>query len=65
MDFSLSEEQKLVKDTAAKFADEELKPKAAHFDETHEHPAEACQALGELGFMGIAVPDEYGGAGMD
>lgn len=65
MDFSLNEEQKLVKDTAARFADEELKPKASHFDETHEHPAEACQALGELGFMGIAVPDQYGGAGMD
>ncbi|MGD8561404.1 MAG: acyl-CoA dehydrogenase family protein [Desulfarculaceae bacterium] len=65
MDFSLSEEQQLVKDTAARIADEELKPKAAHFDATHEHPAEACAALGELGFMGIAVPDEYGGAGMD
>jgi len=65
MDFSLSEEQKLVKDTAARFADEVLKPQAAHFDATHEHPAEACQALGELGFMGIAVSDEYGGAGMD
>ncbi len=65
MDFSLSEEQKMVKDTAARFADEVLKPKAAHFDATHEHPAEACQSLGELGFMGIAVPEEYGGAGMD
>lgn len=65
MDFSLNEEQKLVKDTAARFADEVLKPQAAHFDQTHEHPKEACEALGELGFMGIAVPDEYGGAGMD
>jgi len=65
MDFALSEEQQMVKDTAARIADEDLKPNAAHFDETHEHPAEACAALGELGFMGIAVPDEYGGAGMD
>jgi len=65
MDFSLTEEQKMVKDTAARFADEVLKPQAAGFDQSHEHPAEACQALGELGFMGMAVPEEYGGAGMD
>jgi alkylation response protein AidB-like acyl-CoA dehydrogenase len=65
MDFSLTEEQKLVRETAARFADEELKPKAAHYDQTHEHPKEFCDALGELGFMGVAVPDEYGGAGMD
>lgn len=65
MDFSLNEEQTLVKDTAARFANEVLKPQAAHFDATHEHPKESCEALGELGFMGIAVPDEYGGAGMD
>ncbi len=65
MDFALTEEQKLVKDTAARFADEMLKPQAAQFDQSHEHPAEACEALGELGFMGVAVPDEYGGAGMD
>ena len=65
MNFALTEEQQMVKDTAARFADEVLKPQAAHFDETHEHPAEAVEALGELGFMGIAVADEYGGAGMD
>jgi alkylation response protein AidB-like acyl-CoA dehydrogenase len=65
MNFALTEEQKMVKETAARFADEVLKPQAAHFDATHQHPAEACQALGELGFMGIAVSEEYGGAGMD
>lgn len=65
MNFALTEEQKMVKETAARFADEVLKPHAAHFDETHAHPAEACAALGELGFMGIAVPEQYGGAGMD
>ena len=65
MDFSLSEEQKMVKETAARFADEELKPRAAEYDASHRHPAEMCQALGELGFMGIAVPEQYGGAGMD
>jgi len=65
MNFALTEEQQMVKDTAARIADDDLKPQAAHFDETHQHPAEACAALGELGFMGIAVPEEYGGAGMD
>ncbi len=65
MNFALTEEQQMVKDTAARFADEVLKPQAKHFDETHEHPAEAVEALAELGFMGIAVEDEYGGAGMD
>jgi alkylation response protein AidB-like acyl-CoA dehydrogenase len=65
MNFALTEEQKMVKETAARFADEVLKPQAAHFDETHEHPAEACAALGELGFMGIAVSEQYGGAGLD
>ncbi|BEQ14807.1 acyl-CoA dehydrogenase family protein [Desulfoferula mesophila] len=65
MNFAFTEEQQMVKDTAARIADEDLKPKAAHFDESHEHPSEACAVLGELGFMGIAVPEEYGGAGMD
>jgi alkylation response protein AidB-like acyl-CoA dehydrogenase len=65
MNFALTEEQQMVKDTAARIADDDLKPQAAHFDQTHEHPADACAALGELGFMGIAVPEEYGGAGMD
>ncbi|KMY68047.1 acyl-CoA dehydrogenase [Desulfocarbo indianensis] len=65
MDFGLTEVQQMVKDTAARFAEEELKPKAAQRDLEHQHPAEACRALGELGFMGIAVPEEYGGAGLD
>ncbi|RJX28247.1 MAG: acyl-CoA dehydrogenase [Desulfarculus sp.] len=65
MNFALTEEQQMVKDTAARFADEVLKPQAAHFDQTHEHPNAACRSLGELGFMGIAVPEEYGGAGLD
>ncbi len=65
MNFALTEEQKMVKETAARLADEMLKPQAAQFDATHSHPAEACAALGELGFMGIAVPDQYGGAGLD
>jgi alkylation response protein AidB-like acyl-CoA dehydrogenase len=65
VEFALSEEHQLVKDTAARFADERLKPVASELDKTHAHPADLCRELGELGFMGIAVPEEYGGGGMD
>jgi alkylation response protein AidB-like acyl-CoA dehydrogenase len=65
MDFSLTEEQQMVRDMARKFAETEIKPKAAELDEKHEHPAEIIRQLGELKMMGIAVPEEYGGGGMD
>ena len=65
MDFNLTEEQQMVQDMARRFAEAEIKPKAAEFDETHEHPADIVKQLGELKMMGIAVPEEYGGGGMD
>ena len=65
MDFELTEEQVMVKDMAKRFAETEIKPKAAELDEKHEHPAEIVKQLGELKMMGIAVPEEYGGGGMD
>ncbi len=65
MDFALSEEQKMVQDMARRLADETIKPVAAELDQTHRHPEEICEQLGELGLMGVAVPEEYGGAGMD
>ncbi len=65
MDFELTEEQLMVKDMARRFAETEIKPKAAGLDERHEHPAEIVKQLGELKMMGIAVPEEYGGGGMD
>jgi alkylation response protein AidB-like acyl-CoA dehydrogenase len=65
MDFALTEEQQMVRDMARKFAETEIKPKAAELDEKHEHPAEIIKQLGELKMMGIAVPEEYGGGGMD
>lgn len=65
MDFALTEEQQMVRDMARKFAETEIKPKAAELDEKHEHPAEIIRQLGELKMMGIAVPEEYGGGGMD
>jgi alkylation response protein AidB-like acyl-CoA dehydrogenase len=65
MDFELTEEQLMVRDMARRFAETEIKPKAAELDEKHEHPAEIVKQLGELKMMGIAVPEEYGGGGMD
>jgi hypothetical protein len=65
MNFELTEEQLMVKDMARRFAETEIKPKAAELDEKHEHPAEIVKQLGELKMMGIAVPEEYGGGGMD
>ncbi|UCB48822.1 MAG: acyl-CoA dehydrogenase [Deltaproteobacteria bacterium] len=65
MDFQLTEEQQMVRDMARKFAEAEIKPKAAELDEKHEHPAEIVRQLGELKMLGIAVPEEYGGGGMD
>jgi alkylation response protein AidB-like acyl-CoA dehydrogenase len=65
MDFELTEEQSMIQDMCRRFAEKEIKPVAAKLDETKEHPAELCQKMGELGLMGIAIPEEYGGAGMD
>jgi alkylation response protein AidB-like acyl-CoA dehydrogenase len=65
MDFLLTEEQQMVRDMARKFAEAEIRPRAAELDEKHEHPAEIVRQLGELKMLGIAVPEEYGGGGMD
>ncbi len=65
MDFELTEEQQMVRDMARRFAEAEIKPKAAELDRTHKHPADIVKQLGELKMLGIAVPEEYGGGGMD
>ena len=65
MDFELTEEQKMIQYTARKFAEKEIKPLATELDRTHRHPAEICAKMGELGLMGITIPEQYGGAGMD
>jgi butyryl-CoA dehydrogenase len=65
MDIELTEEQRQVRDLCRQFADEELRPNARKWDETHHYPSEAVQKLGEMGLMGVAVPPEWGGAGMD
>ena len=65
MHIELTEEQRQVRDLCRQFADEELKPNARRWDERHEFPREAVRKLGELGLLGVAVPAEWGGAGMD
>jgi len=65
MDFALTEEQKMIEDMCRRFAEKEIKPVAARLDETREHPQQLCEQMGELGLMGITVPEKYGGAGMD
>lgn len=65
MDFELTEEQKMIQDMSRKFAEKEIKPVATELDRTHRHPAEICAKMGELGLMGITIPEQYGGAGMD
>jgi alkylation response protein AidB-like acyl-CoA dehydrogenase len=65
MDFKLTEEQQMLKDTLRKFAEEDLKPKAEHYDRTHEFPFEHVKKLGGMGVMGVVYPEKYNGAGMD
>jgi butyryl-CoA dehydrogenase len=65
MDFELNEEQLMVRDTARDFAVRELQPIAADLDEKAEFPAEKVAMLGEMGLMGVAIPEQWGGGGMD
>lgn len=63
--FPLSEEHKMLRDAARDFAQNEIVPIAAEFDESGEFPHATIRKMGELGFMGIEVPEQYGGVGMD
>ncbi|WP_423222386.1 acyl-CoA dehydrogenase [Candidatus Amarolinea aalborgensis] len=65
MDLRLNDEQRMIRDVARDFAQKEIAPVAAHFDETGEFPFEIVKKMGALGLMGIEVPEEYGGAGLD
>jgi alkylation response protein AidB-like acyl-CoA dehydrogenase len=65
MDFALSEEQQLIQAAAREFAQHEIAPVAQQLDESGEFPGATIRKAGELGFMGIEVPEVYGGAGLD
>jgi alkylation response protein AidB-like acyl-CoA dehydrogenase len=62
---SLTPEHEMIRQTARDFAQREIVKVAAHHDETGEFPLETVRKMGELGLMGIEVPEEYGGAGLD
>ena len=61
----LSETQLMIRDAARSFAREQLLPNAAEWDRTSTFPAAALAEMGKLGFMGMQVPEEWGGAGVD
>jgi alkylation response protein AidB-like acyl-CoA dehydrogenase len=63
--FPISNEHIMLRNTAHDFAQKEISPIAAEFDESGEFPYTTVKKMGEMGFMGIEIPEEYGGAGMD
>ena len=65
IDFTLTSEQELIQKTAREFAKEHLAPGVIERDDKAEFPAEQIKMMGELGFMGMMVPEEWGGAGFD
>jgi butyryl-CoA dehydrogenase len=64
-EFDLSDDQRAVREMVREFAESEIRPVAAHIDETHEFPLENVKKMAELGLLGMFVPEAYGGAGMD
>lgn len=65
MNFDFTETQQMIRETARKFAQEELAPSSIERDEKEEFPTEAVRKLGDLGFLGMMVPERWGGAGLD
>jgi butyryl-CoA dehydrogenase len=65
MRLELNEEQVMLRDTIRRFAEEEIEPKAAHYDQTREFPFDSVKKAAELGLMGVMVDPEYGGSGLD
>ncbi|WP_424003585.1 acyl-CoA dehydrogenase [Haloarcula salina] len=65
MDFSPTQEQRQIREMVAEFVDEEVVPRAAEIDETDEFPWDLVDEMADLGLMGMPIPEEYGGAGLD
>ncbi len=61
---TLNENQQIIKDTIRDFAENKIRPKVMEWDESQTFPVDLMHELGELGFLGILVPEELGGAGM-
>jgi short/branched chain acyl-CoA dehydrogenase len=65
LNFELTHEQQLVRDTVREFAESRIAPVAAELDREHRFPYDLVAQLAELGLMGMTIPEEYGGAGAD
>ena len=65
MDFELSAEHRILRDTVRAFAESEIRPVARELDDREEFSVELTKKMGELGLFGIVVPEEYGGQGMN
>ena len=65
IDITLSPEQELIKETARDFANTQLLPGVIERDENQTFPKDEIKKMGELGFMGMMVPEEWGGSGLD
>src|SRR5204862_6310457 len=65
MDFELTDEQRLLQDTVRRFVDDRILPNAVENDIDHRLDMEAIAGMAELGILGIVIPEEYGGAGLD
>ncbi|HEV2386022.1 MAG TPA: acyl-CoA dehydrogenase family protein [Candidatus Acidoferrales bacterium] len=65
MDFSLSDQQRLVGETVRQFVETELRPRLREYDREEKFPADEVRKLGEMGFCGMLVPERWGGAGSD
>ncbi|TYO97819.1 acyl-CoA dehydrogenase [Desulfallas thermosapovorans] len=65
MDFSLTRDQKMIRDVVYEFAQQEIAPKAAYIDKSGEFPAEIMKKLADMDLMGLPFPEQYGGAGAD
>jgi len=64
MDFGLTEDQKMIQQTARDFAEKEIRPYLMDWDESQTFPKETLQKMGEMGLMGMLVPEQYGGFGL-
>ena len=64
MDFNLTENQLMIAETVKKFGEAHIKPDMMKWDEEQIFPVDVFKKLGELGLMGVLVPQEYGGAGL-
>ncbi len=65
MDFSLSEEHKMLQDAVREFAEKEIMPYGKEYDEKKEYPMKIYKKAAKLGYIGASIPEEYNGAGMD